>query len=458
MLLSRLATSMHQRPRLCATSARHLCAALRGVPPPSALAAAAESKAAERRPTILTVPLYSPAAFEVRSLLDALRLCSRALWLSVNLLPPVLLLLPALLLPERMGLWERMEAAVLRALERGGPCLVKLGQWASTRPDVLPLSTCRTLAALHDSVPAHTLEQTHAAIEEAFGARVDVLFSRISASPVGSGCIAQVHEGETRAGERVAIKVLHPYVEELVSMDLLLLRLAAQAVEALVPLRGLRWLALVESVECFSHFMASQLDLRTEAHNLERFRANFAAAGGGDVRFARPLREEGLVSRTVLVSPAPGPPIPSPTDELDTARCIALPQPARGRRPSARLELTCKPRARLAPSLSQTPTALCPSSLTQVESFVEGEVLSQMLKATRRRRERPHSGKSGAELEVEHGQLGLGHERDVELARRGLQAFFTMVCSIGQWNSASASHPQLPQAEVLQAQPGAICA
>ena len=132
--------------------------------PPSALAAAAESKAAERRPTILTVPLYSPAAFEVRSLLDALRLCSRALWLSVNLLPPVLLLLPALLLPERMGLWERMEAAVLRALERGGPCLVKLGQWASTRPDVLPLSTCRTLAALHDSVPAHTLEQTHAAI------------------------------------------------------------------------------------------------------------------------------------------------------------------------------------------------------------------------------------------------------------------------------------------------------
>ena len=353
-------------------------------------------------------------AFEVRTPLDVLRLLARALYLGALLLPPLLLLMPSLLLPERQWLWHRFEAEVLRALERGGPCLIKLGQWASTRPDLLPLSTCRTLASLHDAVPAHSLAETHGAIEAAFGAPVSALFARVGARPVGSGCIAQVHEAETASGMRVAIKVLHPDVERLVAMDLCLLRAATRLVETVVPLRGLRWLALTESVDAFAAFMASQLDLRREARNLERFRTNFGndddddgGGGGGDsrgrgrggrggvVRFPRPLREEGLVTRTVLV-----------------------------------------------------------------ETFVEGDALTQLLKATRRRRAAAKAAAQAAAKDAatkaaaeeggeappqqrggggggddstgltdgdEGGQLGLGLARDAELARRGLEAFFTMV-------------------------------
>ena len=47
----------------------------------------------------------------------------------------------------------------------------------------------------------------------------------------------------------------------------------------MLPLRGLKWLALGESVDAFALFMRSQLDLRHEAANLERFRANFGRAG-----------------------------------------------------------------------------------------------------------------------------------------------------------------------------------
>ena len=91
-----------------------------------------------------------------RGLAGALRLIARALWLGALLLPSLLLLGPALLWPER---WTHLlEEAVVSALRRGGPCLIKLGQWASTRPDVLPLSTCTVLSQLHVEAPTHQPE------------------------------------------------------------------------------------------------------------------------------------------------------------------------------------------------------------------------------------------------------------------------------------------------------------
>lgn len=164
-----------------------------------------------RRPTIACrepeVPAYSPVApfvFEIRCASDAIRLLARAAWLGAVFLPPLLLLLPGLLLPSRFR--RLLEEEMLRAFERGGACLIKLGQWASTRPDILPVSLCNTLSSLHDSAPAHHLRHSERAIEAAFGAPVGSIFARLSPTPVGSGCIAQVHEGETRDGLRVAIK------------------------------------------------------------------------------------------------------------------------------------------------------------------------------------------------------------------------------------------------------------
>ena len=292
------------------------------------------------------------STFRVHTVADVLRLIARALWLGAVMLPPLLLLLPAYLLPELFQ--RRLELEMLRALQRGGPCTIKLGQWASTRPDVLPLSVCRTLATLHDTVPAHSIEHTRATIEAAFGAPLTDLFAHVDPVPVGSGCIAQVHCGATAAGERVAIKVLHPGVIRQVALDVYLMRTAAKLVEDWLPVRGLRWLALSDSADEFAAFMASQLDLRREATNLARFRANFGSERGGEasgvIRFPRPFLDENLVARSVLV-----------------------------------------------------------------ESFVNGTPLSQMLER--------HRG----DLRPEMGQLGLGIERDRELARRGLEAFFTMV-------------------------------
>ena len=256
----------------------------------------------------LSAPLDESAAVDAaplcgsnpRSIYGFLRLLFRALQLAFLMVPPLVLLVPVLAFPhddndgpgEEAHSWRsRFNRALLSALERAGPCTTKLGQWASTRPDILPLSLCQTLSSLHHRVSAHSLEQTKAAIHDSFGVPPDVLFRSLSPLPVGSGCIAQVHEAVAADGSRLAIKVLHPHVEARVADDLLLLRLSAAAMQALLRpvVRGLRWLAITEALDEFSTFMGSQLDLRREAEHLDTFRSNFAHEPR--IVVPRPVRE-----------------------------------------------------------------------------------------------------------------------------------------------------------------------
>ena len=247
------------------------------------------------------------------SLADAPRLAFRACWLLILLLPPLLLLIPALLFPtgsEQQCRWRaRFEEALLRALERGGPCLTKLGQWASTRPDLLPPSLCATLASLHHSVRPHSLAHTKRAIADAFGSPAEELLLEVSDKPVGSGCIAQVHTARARDGRQLAVKVLHPNVARLVADDLYLMQLGAGGAQAVLGtmISGLRWLAVSDALDEFAHFMGEQLDLTREAANLDTFTRNF----GSEPRiiFPQPVRScrgrdgesVSLVSTDVLV-------------------------------------------------------------------------------------------------------------------------------------------------------------
>jgi aarF domain-containing kinase len=204
---------------------------------------------------------------------------------------------------------------LVRTLARAGPCATKLGQWASTRPDLLPRSVCSALSELHEGVTTHSFADTRRVCLRALGPDACAQLESLSAEPIGSGCIAQVHAASLADGTRVAVKVLHPHAERTVVVDLALIRLAVRLVEALVPLGGLRWLAMRGASEEFESFMLLQLDLRVEAANLRRFAANFEEqpvwSGGvglfgfggrseeARVLFPRPI--EGMVSREVLV-------------------------------------------------------------------------------------------------------------------------------------------------------------
>jgi aarF domain-containing kinase len=84
----------------------------------------------------------------------------------------------------------------------------------------------------------------------------------------------------------VAIKVLHPRVENLIARDLSIMHFIARLL-SIFP--GMEWISLPEEVQVFGRMMNEQLDLRNEAVNLDHFERNFASRRV-PVTFPRPLK------------------------------------------------------------------------------------------------------------------------------------------------------------------------
>lgn len=81
-------------------------------------------------------------------------------------------------------------------LSRAGGTFIKLGQWAATRPDVLPPALCLELTKLHSNAPFHPVSWSLNVIKGAFGS--DSLISKVDSYPIGSGTIAQVHRAQLK--------------------------------------------------------------------------------------------------------------------------------------------------------------------------------------------------------------------------------------------------------------------
>ena len=118
------------------------------------------------------------------------------------------------------GAMQRFAVRFVRiAVEyKGG--LIKLGQVASLRVDVLPEAVSAELAKLQDRVDAHPLAEIRAQVERELGGALEQHYSAFSEQAIAAASLGQVHEARLPGGERVAVKVLYPGVEKSVAVDL----------------------------------------------------------------------------------------------------------------------------------------------------------------------------------------------------------------------------------------------
>ncbi|XP_069953864.1 uncharacterized aarF domain-containing protein kinase 2-like isoform X3 [Cherax quadricarinatus] len=93
----------------------------------------------------------------------------------------------------------------------------------------------------------------------------------------------------------VAIKILHPGVQSAFGRDLQIMKACAWFITFIFP--PIKWLSLPQCVDEFAEVMAAQINLVTEAENLETFSENFSEVPF--IRFPRPLRP--YVTKKVLV-------------------------------------------------------------------------------------------------------------------------------------------------------------
>jgi ubiquinone biosynthesis protein len=159
------------------------------------------------------------------------------------------------------------------ALEELGPTFIKLGQMLSLREDLLPPKWTTELARLRSNAAPVPFEQILPVIERSLGMPYGEAFVDLEREPMGAASIAQVHRARLHDGRAVVLKVRRPGIEAKVEADLRLLAHLAQFVEKEVL--EVRRYQPVHVVEEFRRSTMRELDLATEAHNIERFERNF---------------------------------------------------------------------------------------------------------------------------------------------------------------------------------------
>ncbi|HSL83063.1 MAG TPA: AarF/UbiB family protein, partial [Thermoanaerobaculia bacterium] len=132
------------------------------------------------------------------------RLFLHLIWFDLVLARPLLRRFRSAPLPRWAALAREYRAL---AVALGG-VLIKLGQYLSTRVDVLPAEITRELSGLQDQVPAVPFPEILRRVEEDFGRPAAELFLRVDPEPAGAASLAQAHRAALPDGEAVVVKVL----------------------------------------------------------------------------------------------------------------------------------------------------------------------------------------------------------------------------------------------------------
>src|SRR6266851_177687 len=155
-----------------------------------------------------------------------------------------------------------------------GVLMIKLGQFLSSRADLLPEEALAALASLQDEVPAEPFSHVVAVIESELGKPVEQIFSVLERKATAAASLGQVHKATLASnGAQVAVKVQRPQIEQLVSMDLSTLKFVIRVINRFVDTRG--FIDLMAIYREFRRTVYEEIDYPTEANNAKRFKEMF---------------------------------------------------------------------------------------------------------------------------------------------------------------------------------------
>ncbi|YCK83329.1 AarF/UbiB family protein [Arthrobacter sp. D3-18] len=165
------------------------------------------------------------------------------------------------------------------AVELGG-LMIKVGQFMSSRLDVLPPEITAELEGLQDEVPPVPFPAIRALAEAELGAPLEAVFASIEETPIAAASLGQAHRAKLLPGNAedtglssVVFKVQRPGIHTIVDVDLAALR------------RVGGWLSRIRIVSNradvpalikeFAQTSLEEIDYLNEAANSERFAADF---------------------------------------------------------------------------------------------------------------------------------------------------------------------------------------
>jgi predicted unusual protein kinase regulating ubiquinone biosynthesis (AarF/ABC1/UbiB family) len=165
------------------------------------------------------------------------------------------------------------------AVSMGG-VMIKVGQFLSSRLDVLPNEITTELAGLQDEVPPEDFEAIRAEAEQELGAKLEKRFEKFEVIPMAAASLGQVHRARlcVSVDEKplfcdVVVKIQRPHIEQLIEVDLSAIR---QVGRWLMKYRSIAQRVNVPAlVEEFAKTIHEEIDYLAEGKNAEIFNENF---------------------------------------------------------------------------------------------------------------------------------------------------------------------------------------
>lgn len=169
---------------------------------------------------------------------------------------------------------------------RLGGVLIKVGQFLSSRVDVLPPEFTRELEGLQDEVPAEVFSDIRAVAENDFGMLLSEKFDLFNETPLAAASLGQVHLARINDEEHsqniqstvwseynVVVKVQRPRIDEIIATDLSALRTVGKWLQRYRPIS--KRANVPQLLDEFTKILYEEIDYLAEGRNAEIFAQNF---------------------------------------------------------------------------------------------------------------------------------------------------------------------------------------
>jgi len=177
--------------------------------------------------------------------------------------------------PERM----RRSASAFRslAIQMGG-VMIKVGQFLSTRVDVLPVEITVELAGLQDEVPPVDFDEIRKVAELEFKMPLNAKYASFEETPLAAASLGQAHKATIRVQDSleiqdVVVKIQRPDIENIIKTDLAALYTVGNWLKRYRPIS--RRADVPALLDEFTRILYEEIDYLAEGRNAEIFAVNF---------------------------------------------------------------------------------------------------------------------------------------------------------------------------------------
>ncbi len=155
---------------------------------------------------------------------------------------------------------------------------IKIGQFLSTRGDLLPEQYINALSNLQDSIPALPFSEIKKVVEKELQKSINEVYKNFEEDPIASASIGQVHRAELLNGTNIVVKIQRPNLTSLFYEDLSILRCIAKYLERYTDLgKGREWTGIIDEI---GKTLFEEIDFIQEGKNADHFRNNLKYSEG----------------------------------------------------------------------------------------------------------------------------------------------------------------------------------